>query len=58
VSSLAKINHLQILETFESECVRLESKPNPKDEAQYFNWLSWFAWENMMSETLSYLKNM
>jgi hypothetical protein len=55
----AKKNHLQILQAladFESECGTLENKPNPTDETQYFNWLSWFIWENMMSEIISYLE--
>lgn len=55
-----KKNHLlilQVLQEFENECGTLENKPSPKDETQYFNWLSWFAWENTMSEVISYLEN-
>ncbi|MFY9243892.1 MAG: hypothetical protein WAO74_12790 [Polaribacter sp.] len=56
--SFAKKHHLQILqilEDFESDCGRLENKPSSTDEVQYFNWLSWFAWESMMGEILSFL---
>lgn len=56
----AKKHHLlilQALENFESECGKLEDKPSPADETQYFNWLAWFAWENVMSELLNYLEN-
>jgi hypothetical protein len=55
----AKKHHLpilQMLEEFESDCGKLENKPSPTDETQYFNWLSWFAWENMMSEIISFLE--
>jgi hypothetical protein len=48
---------LQILEEFEYDCGTLENKPSPQDETQYFNWLSWFAWESMMSEIISFLEN-
>lgn len=56
----AKKNHLAILQEldeFEGDCGRLENKPKPTDETQYFNWLSWFAWENMMSQLISYLES-
>tara|TARA_R110002051_G_scaffold95649_1_gene165627 strand:+ start:79230 stop:79589 length:360 start_codon:yes stop_codon:yes gene_type:complete len=48
---------LQILDEFESSYGKLENKPSPQDETQYFNWLSWFAWESMMSEVISFLEN-
>ena len=54
----AKKNHLlilQALDNFENECGKLENKPSPTDETQYFNWLAWFAWENTISEVLNYL---
>ena len=57
--SFAKKYHLpilQILEEFEDECGKLENKPSPTDEVQYFNWLSWFAWENMMREVMIFLE--
>jgi len=57
--AFAKKHHLpilQMLEEFESECGKLENKPSPTDEPNYFNWLSWFAWENMMSEIMSFLE--
>lgn len=53
----AKKHHLsilQILDEFECDCGKLENKPSPQDETQYFNWLSWFAWESMMSEIISF----
>lgn len=55
----AKTNHLlilQALDNFEQEYGRLENKPSPLDEDYYFNWLAWFAWENTISEVLSYLE--
>jgi hypothetical protein len=58
--AFAKKHHLsilQILEEFESDCGKLENKPSPQDETQYFNWLSWFAWESMMSEIISFAEN-
>ena len=47
---------LQILDEFECDCEKLENKPSPTDETQYFNWLSWFAWESMMREIISFLE--
>jgi hypothetical protein len=47
---------LQILDQFECDCGKLENKPSPTDEIQYFNWLSWFAWESMMSEVISFVE--
>ncbi|QXP72519.1 hypothetical protein H0I31_02120 [Tenacibaculum sp. AHE15PA] len=47
---------LQILDEFECDCGKLENKPSPQDETQYFNWLTWFAWESMMSEIISFLE--
>lgn len=58
--TFSKRNHLtilQILDEFENECGKLERKPSPTDEDLYFNWLSWFAWENMMSEVISFVEN-
>ena len=55
----AKRHHLkilQILDEFESECGKLENKPSPTDETQYFNWLAWFAWESMMSDVVSFIE--
>jgi hypothetical protein len=48
---------LQILDEFENDCGKLENKPSPQDEIQYFNWLAWFAWESMMSEVISFLES-
>ena len=47
---------LQILDEFESECGKLENKPSPQDETEYFNWLAWFAWESMMGEVISFME--
>jgi hypothetical protein len=58
--AFAKKHHLsilQILEEFESDCGKLENKPSPLDETQYFNWLSSFAGESMMSKVISFLEN-
>ena len=58
--AFAKKHHLeilQILDEFECDCGKLENKPSPTDETQYFNWLAWFAWESMMSEVISFLES-
>jgi hypothetical protein len=58
--AFARKHHLQILKIlndFECDCGKLEKKPCATDEIQYFNWLSWFAWESMMSEVISFLEN-
>lgn len=55
--SFAKKHHLsilQVLDEFETNCGKLENKPSPQDETQYFNWLSWFAWKSMMSEIIAF----
>lgn len=48
---------LQILDDFECDCGKLENKPSPTHETQYFNWLAWFSWESMMSEVISFLES-
>lgn len=48
---------LQVLDEFESNYGKLENKPSPQDETQYFNWLAWFAWESMMSETMTFVES-
>jgi hypothetical protein len=40
---------LDELEEFEEETGGKLKKPKRSDSTQYYNWLSWFAWENMMS---------
>jgi len=58
--AFAKKHHLeilQILDEFESDYGKLENKPSPQDETQYFNWLSWFAWKSMMSEIIAFVEN-
>ena len=47
---------MNALNTFENECGLLENKPTD-DETNFYNWLAWFAWENTMSEVLSYLED-
>ena len=56
----AKKHHMIILQTldeFESECGKLENKPSPTDQTSYYNWLAFFAWENMMSQIISYIES-
>ena len=53
----AKKNVWEILEqvqNFEEEIGQPLKKPI--DVQQLQNWLTWFAWENMMSELISYLE--
>jgi hypothetical protein len=45
---------MNALNEFEEECGRLD-KPTD-DETTFYNWLAWFAWENTMSEVISYLE--
>lgn len=56
--SFAKNNLVLIINSlneFEKECGLID-KPTD-DETSYYNWLAWFAWENTLSEVLSYLEN-
>lgn len=65
--NFAKDNHLlilQALQEFEDEVGQLTNKPKLsynsrtnewENETQYFNWLSWFAWEYTMGEVIDYL---
>ena len=58
--SFAKKYHLsilQILDEFECDSGKLANKPSPQDETQYYNWLSWFSWESLMSEVISFVEN-
>ena len=48
---------LQAVSEFEQEFGVLTNKPDATDETQFLNWLSWFAWENMMSELISFSEN-
>lgn len=50
------ISILNALNEFENECGLLENKPTD-DETNYYNWLAWFAWENVMSEVIGYLED-
>jgi len=45
---------LEQLSAFEQEIGQPLNKPS--DTRQYQNWLTWFTWENMMSELITYLE--
>lgn len=45
---------LEQLQNFEEEIGQPLAKPGDVEQLQ--NWLTWFAWENMMSELISYLE--
>ena len=45
---------LEQLQNFEEEIGQPLEKPS--DVQQLQNWLTWFAWENMMSELISFLE--
>lgn len=47
---------MNALNDFENECGLLPNKPTD-DETQFYNWLTWFAWESMAGELISYLEN-
>jgi hypothetical protein len=58
----AKKNHLLILKAiseYEKDMgARINNIPSPaEDEDEYFNWLTWFAWESTISDVLNYLEN-
>lgn len=56
--AFGKKHHLEILKVIqdlEEEYGRSIQRPKPTDESQYFNFLTWFAWESMMGEVMSYL---
>lgn len=46
---------LDQLASFEEETGT--SLDKPKDAQLFQNWLTWFAWENMMSELINYLED-
>lgn len=47
----------EAMHDFESECGIIENMPRlSDDETQYYNWLAWFAWENMAGELQNYLE--
>ncbi len=48
---------LQILDEFECDCGKLENKPSPTDEVQYFNFLAFFAWEALMRELIVFIED-
>lgn len=45
---------LEQLSEFENEIGEPLKKPSDPEQLQ--NWLTWFAWENMMSELINYLE--
>jgi len=45
------------IKDFENECGPLDVPRFADDETQYYNWLAWFAWENMAGELQNYLEN-
>ena len=55
----AKKNHFLILNTLNNfnEETGGTLYPPADDAQNYYNWLAWFAWENTMSEVLSYLEH-
>jgi hypothetical protein len=58
--AFAKKHHLsilQILDKFECDCGKLTNKLSTIDKVHYFNWLSWFAWESMMGEVISFVES-
>lgn len=59
--AFAKKHHLQILQMldeFEQDCGRIEDKPSPVDEDEYFNWLTWFAWESLAGDLINWVEEM
>lgn len=47
---------IEALRAFEAECGPLQTPAHEDGEEQYYNWLTWFAWENTMGEVLNYLE--
>ena len=57
--AFAKKHHLsilQIIDKFENQFGKLKIKPRPHDGIQYFNWISWFIWNNMMREIIYFME--
>ena len=48
---------LEALRQFESECGPLDVPKKEGDGTAYYNWMAWFAWENMASELQAYLES-
>ena len=48
---------LDELDLFEDETGAKLNKPKRIDKTLYYNWLSWFAWENMMSNLINQLES-
>lgn len=47
---------MDALNDFEKECGLIPDKPTD-DPTQFYNWLTWFAWESMAGELMNYLEN-
>ena len=48
---------LDELDLFEDETGAKLNKPKRINKTLYYNWLSWFAWENMMSNLINQLES-
>lgn len=46
---------LDELDLYEDEVGAKLDKPKRTEKEQYYNWLSWFAWESMMSNLMNQL---
>lgn len=47
---------MDALNAFEKECGLIPDKPTG-DPTQFYNWMTWFAWESMAGELINYLEN-
>ena len=47
---------MDALNDFENECGLLPNKPT-EEPTQFYNWLTWFAWESMAGELMNYLEH-
>lgn len=47
---------INALNDFEKECGLISNKPT-EDQTQFYNWLTWFAWESMAGELINYLED-
>jgi len=54
----ARKNHFLILQALQrfNEETGSALMPPTKSETQYYNWLSWFAWESMAGDLQNYLE--
>jgi len=47
---------LDMIDEYEEDTGSKVDKPSRKDKTQYYNWLSWFAWESVMLDLMYYLE--